>query len=79
MNITDIKLPIARSQLFMAMRFHVVTPFSNVVGYNRPEDGGNKVIRNAGILPCHYTASQPTIPRLPTVFQILVYKSMLPR
>jgi len=30
--------------------------------YLNPEDGGSKVFRNAGILPQHYTVSQPRIP-----------------
>jgi hypothetical protein len=30
----------------------------------QPEDGGSKVIRNSGILPQHYKASQPRRPRL---------------
>jgi len=29
-----------------------------------PEDGGSMVLRNDGILPQHYTASQPRRPRL---------------
>jgi len=29
-----------------------------------PEDGGNMVIRNVGILLHHYTTSQPRRPRL---------------
>jgi len=39
------------------------------------EDGGSKVIRNVGILPRHYTASQPRRPQResssPSKFQIL--------
>jgi len=27
------------------------------------EDGGSQVLRNTGVLPQNYTASQPTIPR----------------
>jgi len=30
----------------------------------RPEDEGSKTIRNDGILPYHYTTSQPRRPRL---------------
>jgi hypothetical protein len=36
--------------------FWVVTPYS----------GGRRVLRNVGILPQHYTASQPGRPRLET-------------
>jgi hypothetical protein len=40
----------------------VVTPRSVVVRYQRSggsEDGGSKALRDVGILPQHYTASQP--------------------
>jgi hypothetical protein len=40
----------------------MVTPCSVVVGY--PEDGGSKVLRNVGILPQHYTASESRRPGL---------------
>jgi len=30
----------------------------------RPEDGGSMDLRNVGILPQHYTASQPQRPRI---------------
>jgi len=33
------------------------------LGYH-PEDGGSMVLRSGGILPYHYTASQPRKPRL---------------
>jgi len=49
-------------------RFHVedlwiVTMCSVLVEYQR-EDGGSKVLRNVGMLPQHYTASEPRRPRL---------------
>jgi hypothetical protein len=34
------------------------------VKWSAPEDGGNNVLRNVGILPQHYTVSQPRRPRL---------------
>jgi hypothetical protein len=40
--------------------FWIMTTCSVVVGYNHlyPEDGGSMDLRNIGILPLHYTASQ---------------------
>jgi hypothetical protein len=48
----------------------VVTPCNDVVGYQsfggpccrrlQDENGGNVAVRNGGILPQHYKASQPT-------------------
>jgi len=38
--------------------FWVVTPCSVVIGYQL-EDGGSKVLWNAGILLQHYMVSQP--------------------
>jgi len=51
-----------------------VTPRSVAVGYQRfgrpppmfrvhPKDGGSKVLRNVGVLPQHYAASQSRRPR----------------
>jgi hypothetical protein len=39
--------------------FRVVTPCSVVVGYLHPEDGGSMDLWNVGIIPQHYTESQP--------------------
>jgi len=32
-----------------------------------PEDGGSQVLQNVGILPYHYTASEPKRPQLETL------------
>jgi hypothetical protein len=37
--------------------------YSNITRRHNPEDGGSMELRNAGILPQHYTASQPRKPR----------------
>jgi hypothetical protein len=52
--------------------FWVMTPCSVVVGYQRfgrsccphLQAEGNKVLRNFGILPHHFTALRPRSPRL---------------
>jgi len=45
--------------------YWIVTPCGVAVGYHiHPEDEGSKVLRNVGILPQHYTASQTRRPRL---------------
>jgi hypothetical protein len=61
----------AKFEVFTAVEIEVEflwvrTPRNVVVGYNlstlRPlylDDGGNKVLRNVGILPQHYMASLP--------------------
>jgi hypothetical protein len=49
--------------------FWIVMPCSDVVGYCfqiHPEGGGSTVLRNVGILPHQYMASQPRRPRLET-------------
>jgi hypothetical protein len=43
-------------------KFWVVVLWSEVVGYH-PKDGVGMVHRNIGILPHHYTVSQPGRPR----------------
>jgi hypothetical protein len=60
---TSIQLPIS------SQAFWVVTPCSVVEGapcclHLRGKDGGSMELRNAGILPHHYTVSQPRKPRL---------------
>jgi hypothetical protein len=42
----------------------VVQPCNDLVKIPHPEDGGSKVLRNVGILPHHYTPSEPTRRRL---------------
>jgi len=49
--------------MFQVEFFWVVTLCSLVL---HAEDGGIMDLRNAGILPQHYTASQPRRPRLDT-------------
>jgi hypothetical protein len=68
----------ARFEVFTAVKIHVkvfwvLTPRSAVVGYQpfgghcflhlQVEIGGSMVLRNAGILPQHYTASKSRRPR----------------
>jgi hypothetical protein len=55
------------------LHLQVVTTCSDVIGYQhfggprclhlQGENGGNKALRNSGILPHHYTVSQPRRPR----------------
>jgi hypothetical protein len=59
----------ARFDVFTAVRikfevFWIVAPCSVMVGEHRAEDGGKMVLRNVGILPQHYTASQPKRPQI---------------
>jgi hypothetical protein len=42
--------------------------------HSHPEDGGSKVVRNVGILPHHYTASQARRRRLEISVGTNVYK-----
>jgi hypothetical protein len=44
--------------------------FHNTIWRYNPEDGGSMDLRNIGILPQHYTMSQPRRPRLET-FQVI--------
>jgi len=65
-NISTVK----RNTKIQVTVFWIVTPCSNVAGYQcfrascclhlEPEDRGSMVIWNIGILPHHYTVSQPT-------------------
>jgi hypothetical protein len=67
--------------LKVKFEFWVVTLFS-VVGYQRfggpcclhlyPECGGSMVLRNAGILPQHYNASQPRRTRTEAIREVSV-------
>jgi len=68
-----VSLEIFTAVMFQAEVFWVVTPCNIVVRYQRfgdpyslqdPQDGGSMDLRNVGILPQHYTASQLRRPRL---------------
>jgi len=52
-----------------------VEVFWIVVPCSVAEDGGSKVIRNVGILPQHYTASQPRSPRPKILYFTLTLNS----
>jgi hypothetical protein len=51
-----------RVKVFKAEVF--LMPCNVAVEYQSPEDGGSMVLRNVGILPQHYVASQAKKPRL---------------
>jgi hypothetical protein len=62
----------------MAMKIHVaifcvVISCRDVVGY--PEDGGNIVLRNIGILPYHYTALQSRRLRLDYLNEVRIFRN----
>jgi hypothetical protein len=40
--------------------FETLVSYHNTTLYHNPEDGGSMDLRNAGILPQHYSTSQPT-------------------
>jgi len=55
--------------MIQAMVFWVVMLCSDMVEHQHfrglhldPEVGGSMIFQNVGILPCHYTASQPRRP-----------------
>jgi hypothetical protein len=68
-SLAHCKAPYARLEVFTAVKIPVgviwvVTPCSVV-----EEDGGSVYLRNVGILPQHYTASQPKRPRLEVPYE----------
>jgi len=52
----------------------VVVEYQCFGGLRCPEDGGSKVLRNIGILPQHYTASQSRRLRLKLTLMFLNLK-----